>query len=923
MGGALIGRETELVLLRELTAGLSTGSAVAIVRGEAGIGKTSLVRAAVADADSAGLRILSGACAPLSGAVAYGGLDAALGVGREAGGEVFASVAAGRAWTVGAMMRTVTEIADGGAVLVVEDVHWADRSTLDFLAHLTRNLPATGLLVLLTWRDEDTGAEQARWLGEELRITSVTDVPLRRLTLEETAQQIPECSAEVVAAVYARSAGNPYLSAELARGAAEPSESLRQVLSAKLDAVGLPARMVIAAAATLGRGLTDDEMLSAASDDADAVRRACASGLMVREPGNGAIARHPVLAELAYEGLLSRDRRRLHGRLAGRLEAAVPNRPGAAAVAEIAEQYRRAESVEDGLVWSVRAAVAAEQEYAVAEAGHWYAVAADLWGSARDVPAEVPEELSLRVSAATHLASVGHAAEAAALLEGDLTAMSDTREEVLRAALTRCWLGTTVGDTAQALRDVELAQRLVPADDEPTWAKIAAGQAMALGTCSRWDEAEAPAQVALELGTKHSDLRTVGKAHALLGVRASVRGLPERGLEHHQTALAIAHTLAEPEDLAMAGVGVTDAYLRLGDPDRAAQVARFVGQRVRRLMLSRHWLEDLMDGNVVQALYESGRWDEAIAWMSDPSAPSDLGFFQMMAVNVHLARGDIATAERLIDQAASLGERDQPQFFGPYGEGRARLLLQTGCAEEALELTLSLAGTVQASADDEVKEGLLLAGLEAAGTVRAPDRLEHLVSRLGGVTERPTQAAVSAIIDGERSRANGTYDPEPWLVAVREWSALGRPYDEARARLRAAEAILTSRRGAPARHAAAEQLIVARRLAERLQAAPLLEQISNLARLARIDAGRGGPAHDSTDPVPDPTGAPALTDREHQVLALLAEGMTNREIGQALYMSPKTASVHVTHILEKLGVQTRVQAAATAARLGLDKPPPT
>ena len=184
-------------------------------------------------------------------------------------------------------------------------------------------------------------------------------------------------------------------------------------------------------------------------------------------------------------------------------------------------------------------------------------------------------------------------------------------------------------------------------------------------------------------------------------------------------------------------------------------------------------------------------------------------------------------------------ERDQPQFVGSYGEGRTRLLLQTGRAEEALELALSVADTAYASADEDVEVGLLLAGLKAAAAVRAPDRLEQLVSRLGGVINGRTRAAVSAMIDGERSRAMGAFDPDPWLVAAREWSALGRPYEEALARLRAAEAVLRSRPGAAARRAAAKQLIAARRLAERLRATPLLEQIGKLARLARIDSGRG------------------------------------------------------------------------------------
>ncbi|MEU4607897.1 LuxR C-terminal-related transcriptional regulator [Kribbella sp. NPDC023972] len=919
MGGAMVGREEELALIRSLMARLPrAASAVAVVRGEAGIGKTTLVRAAVAEADAAGLEILSGACAPLSGTVAYGGLDAALGAGRESAGKVFTSLAAGRAWAVESMLRTVGALAERGAVLVVEDVHWADVSTLDFIAYLSRNLPPTGLLVLLTWRDDDTDPERARWLSEQLRSPAVTDVPLHRLTLEETGRQLPECSVELVAAVYGRSAGNPYLNAELARGDAEPSESLRQALLSRLDAVEAPARLVVAAAATLGRALTDDEMLVAASGDPDAVWQACESGLVVREPGRGSSARHPVLAEVAYERLFSRDRRQLHSRMATHLEAVLPARPSAATVAEVAEQCRRADDPEDGLLWSVRAAVAAEQRYAIAEAGHWYAVAASLWDSARKARDDVPEKLALLVSAATHLASIGQPARAMALLKGDLTRMSDASEEVVRAALARCWLGTTVGDTDQALRDVDLAQQLTAPQDELTWARICAGRAMALGTCSRWDEAAGPARTALELGAKTGDTRTVGTAHALLGLRAGLEGRLFQALEHHQTAFAIAHKLAEPEDLALAGVVLTDVHWRFGDPDRAARVAAVVRREVGRLMLGRHWLEDIMDGNVVQALYEAGRWDEAIAWMPDPTEPSDLGFFQAVLQLVHLARGDLAAAEELQAQAASLSERDQPQFLCQYGEARARLLLQTGHPDVALELVLSIAETMTERHLGPEAADLLLVGLEAA-VGAAPERLEQLVALFGGAAQGRIEPAVSAVIDAERSRAVGAPDPDLWLIAAREWATIGRPHDEAWAHLRAAEAVLASRRGAAARRTAAEQLITARRLAERLGAAPLHEEIDKLARLARVDTGPRRTAADRTEPAQEPA---TLTDREQQVLALLADGLTNREIGDALYMSPKTASVHVTHILEKLGVESRVQAAALAVRLGLDKPQP-
>jgi DNA-binding CsgD family transcriptional regulator/tetratricopeptide (TPR) repeat protein len=915
VGGELIGRDDELALLSGLVAGRPTASAVAMVRGEAGIGKSVLVRAVVAKAGAAGSRILSGACAPLSGVVAYGGLDVALGVGRGASGEAFSSMAAGRARAAESMLSTLGELAEAGAVLVVEDVHWADTSTLDLLAHLTRNLPATGLLTLLTWRDEDTDPAHARWLGEQLRSPAVIDVPLRRLTLTETGRQLAGCSAELVEAVYRRSAGNPYLSAELAGAGAEPSDSLRQVLVARLDAVDPRARLVVAAAATLGRALTDDELLAAAAGDADAVWAAYEAGLMLRDPGRGSTARHPVLAEVAYERLLSPDRRRLHARMASHLAAALPEQPTAAEVAELAEQYRCADDADRGLVWSVRAARAAERGYAIAEAGHWYAVAASLHDSARTPPAEVPERLSLLVSAATHLAAVGNTADAVALLRGDLTAQSDHAGVVVQATLTRCWLGTAVGDTDQALHDADLAERLTPADDEPTWGRIRAGRAMALGTCSRWDEAEGHARTALELAVRHGDLRTVGTAHALLGIKASIEQRMSDALGHHQTALVIAHRLAEPEDLAMAGVVLTDLYLRLGATDRTARVAAVIKPEVRRLMLGRHWLEDLIDGNVLIALYQAGRWDEAIAWVPDPSASSDLGFLQAFLALVQLARGDVATAEALRTEWASLRLRDQPQFLSAYGEVEARYLTHVGRPEEALDTVLRVAEQMRGTFSDLDEADLLLAGLEAAAAVPAPDRFERLVALLDTATTGRAGQAVSATVAGERSRVSGAPDPGPWLDAAREWAAVGRPYDEARARLRAAEAIVATRSGADARRAAGDELVSARRIAEDLGAAPLLEEVHRLGRLARLDVG---------DPVPRSrpaeTGQQALTERERQVLALLADGLTNREIGDALYMSPKTASVHVTHILEKLGVQSRVQAAAMAARLGLDDP---
>ncbi|WP_328522209.1 helix-turn-helix transcriptional regulator [Kribbella sp. NBC_00359] len=149
---------------------------------------------------------------------------------------------------------------------------------------------------------------------------------------------------------------------------------------------------------------------------------------------------------------------------------------------------------------------------------------------------------------------------------------------------------------------------------------------------------------------------------------------------------------------------------------------------------------------------------------------------------------------------------------------------------------------------------------------------------------------------------------------------MGHPYPAARARLRAAEALLAQGRLAGSRARATSELETARFTAESLGAGPLREQIDQLAKLARIHLNDAVTEHGAKQDraAGDDYG---LTDRERDVLALLADGKTNREIGAALYMSQKTASVHVTHILAKLGVRSRVQAAAIAVRLGLaDRP---
>jgi predicted ATPase len=202
MTGLLVGRGAEAAALRGLIMDLPERSAVAVVRGEAGIGKTMLVRSVLDEYAGSGVRIFRGACAPMSGAIAYGGLGATMAAAlsqstESTAGNRFPSAAAARAGAMATLAGMLAGDAAHSTVLLVEDVHWADWSTLDFLAYETRGLPERGLLVLLTWREEAADHEHPTWLGEVLRTPAVVDLPLRRLTEHETSQQLrglqPDC----------------------------------------------------------------------------------------------------------------------------------------------------------------------------------------------------------------------------------------------------------------------------------------------------------------------------------------------------------------------------------------------------------------------------------------------------------------------------------------------------------------------------------------------------------------------------------------------------------------------------------------------------------------------------------------------------------------------------------------------------------
>ena len=387
----------------------------------------------------------------------------------------------------------------------------------------------------------------------------------------------------------------------------------------------------------------------------------------------------------------------------------------------------------------------------------------------------------------------------------------------------------------------------------------------------------------------------------------------ERGLVHVlYTHVNLADALASSGRLAEARVIVEE-----GDAHAAEKGA------------PRRWLMMLR----AELAFEAGEWEAAEAALPSPGRPAMGTTFindSLRRIELALGRGDHDVARRLLDQADDVAaDTREPQWIGPLGSLRAELERRTGdldAARAAIDDALDRLDFCSQDVGRMARVAATGARVEADAAVRARDlgedpsfaiaSAEALIARVEACAEgeRPVEAAFLASARAEQSRASGVDDPDLWTAAVGAWEALGRPYRAAQALRRKAEALLA--RGE--REAAAESAASALAAAQEIGAAWLESEIEGFALRARLrlepDESSPAPALAAADAGEDPFG---LTPRERQVLSLLADGRTNREIGTALYMAEKTASVHVSRILSKLDVRSRTEAAALAHRVGL------
>jgi len=372
---------------------------------------------------------------------------------------------------------------------------------------------------------------------------------------------------------------------------------------------------------------------------------------------------------------------------------------------------------------------------------------------------------------------------------------------------------------------------------------------------------------------------------------------------------------------AWAYLTITNALEGSGRHGLAIPAGREGLARARELGLGRQIAAPIA-GNLAESLTSAGRWDEALEILDEALGLdlAPLGRFGPLVVRAHIAvaRGNDETAERMLAELRSLPAGVQAESQRLHALARVDIDARLAQGDLAGALDVGRATLIRSRpADPRYLWPLLTAAMRACAEANAvslppgacdPGRLRKDLELRAGTTDRPgpLPEAWAATFAAEAARADGRHDLAGWDAAASAWAALAQPQEEAYALLRAASAASA----AGDRDGAARRLSRAADLAGHLGARPLLEQIGSLARRARVDLpsapGQRGPSGEAA-----PLG---LTERELEVLRLVAAGRSNRDIAAELFISPKTASVHVSNILGKLGVASRGEAAAMAYR---------
>ncbi len=855
-------------------------------------------------------------------------------------------------------------------VLVVEDAHWADASTRDVLRFLAARARSENVLLVVTYRADDVDrrhplrpllAELSRLEHvERMDLEPFTEGELREFTTALAGRPLaPAGFAEVLD----RSEGNAFFAEELLDAGPDSASlpwTLTEVLRTRLERLDPEVQQVLRIASVAGRRVREELLRAAATRwgalDIDAALREAVTQQVLVLSGGHLEFRHALLAEALYADLLPGERSAVHRAYLAVIEQDGPDGMPIGSAAERAHHAYEGHDLPAALTASRDAALRARRLLAPEEElKHWEQVLA-LWESVPDAEERIGRDrVDVALSAGEAAARAGDPMRAVKLTQRAADGVDDpVRRAGLEHVLVRRYLDLPTwddqaGDVAAAVVGLRAAVEALPErSPERIWTNALLARVTMI--LDRDDDAREHAECAVE------EARAVGQPDALADALATLAVLdvadPDRAaalLDEALTAAAEAgdvltemrtlynsasnrfyagdfesagermrQGLARAEELGLAGsmyainlriLQEVMLYFRGDLTPRSTEGVPATSQQVveaslmyatvargdedaiaRGEALFEHWRSDgqialLGGGSLVDALTWAGRYDDAVALavritdhLGEVWTEVFLGRIWLSALAI-AALADAAEADRSAGRAGAPGS--------------------------------TAANAVEARAADRLDRGDSLLAIARETAQRGRPR--------GGVLGPEGQAwllraaAENARLHAAVGHATGAEAGEPtsgelWREAAATWQDavnafdFGYRYEVARSRYRWAEALL----GAGEREAAEVEAAEALSEAEDMGAKPLADAVRALARRARLDLPGVRRATAST-----------LTEREEEVLGLVAQGLSNRQIGERLFISTKTVSVHVSNLLAKLGASGRAEAVSLAHQRGL------
>lgn len=971
----LVGRDAELAEVASLLgvrpaarasgSGALGGTTAVLLSGDAGVGKTRLLTALRDLAFTEGWQVFAGHCLDFGdSALPYLPFSEVLGrIAADLPATVeevavrhpaLARLQPGRrmighqdhdtaALDRGDLLEAVHALLEAAAataplLLVIEDTHWADQSTRDMLSFLFSRPFDAPVALVVSYRSDDLHrrhplrrqvAEWSRLRGvDRVALSPLPEVAVRAIVAELVPEGLPE---KELADIVSRAEGNAFFVEELTSAAAGPGSwvpaDLADVLLVRLDRLDDTARQVVRAASVSGRRVAHD-MLAAVLDLEPAaldegLRKAVETNILVAGDSRYSF-RHALLGEAVYDDLLPGERVRLHGRYVSALQEGVAS----GTAAELARHARLAMDLDTALTASVQAGDEASQVGGPGEAAYHYQQALELLADPRRC-ASVDLDLSkLVVKAADALSASGDPERAVKVIVEQLDRLPVEAPTAWRARMlssqAHLMMATEGSDPVPVSED---AVALAPDGDSGLRTRVLANHARVLAGMGHYAEAETVGMEALSLAER-LDLSELA-SEVITTLSGLKRTGPKEGLRSAlQDAVARAESSGALSSELRARYLLGRSYEDWAEFDETERWFRSAIERgveagipfapfafESRWQLA--WVYDVQ-----------GRWDEAMALTdvaADNPPPIPRALLAPLRFAIRLARGeDVATEARALRMfwardggVAINASAVEIDAAGHRGDAAA--------AVEAYDEVVSVLSRIWHewfSARIRLGALTIAAVARAVPSMSAAERASYAerVDRINAdghvVLDRysdpsghwgPEGRAWMKRLDAEtlRFRWLAGVDAPPqedlvtvWQEAVVLYEDFGHVHELARVRTALAGILRAAGDLAGAR----ELADAAREAAHRLGAVRLLDE---LRALGSAPVRGESAAHD------------ALTPRETEILALVAEGRSNGEIGKQLFISAKTVSVHVSNILGKLDAAGRTEAAAIARRRGL------